>query len=209
LLPSFPNFLDHLRSIFAEAQVELRFCLCLAHRSICQSTATVAAADTTAEHIYSNSNMVTPANAGLAASLLEIERDRLQLSNQHLERSVQELKQAMLEDPDPEYKAAISENLVVIAKQRARVASLEDEIRRAKGLAGDISHAQVAAVPVGGSGGPATAAGGRAQGQEPQDSGTAAGQQPAQQQDLDSTAAAAGSSEQQQPAAQGDVGMWL
>lgn len=155
--------------------------------------------------------MVTPANAGLAASLLEIERDRLLLSNQHLERSVQELKQAMLEDADPEYKAAISENLVVIAKQRARVASLADEIRRAKGLAGDISHAQVAAVPVGGSGGPA-AAGGRAPGQEQQHNGApaaaAAGQQPAQPQDLNSAAAATGSSGQHQPAA-GDAGMWL
>lgn len=157
--------------------------------------------------------MVTPANAGLAASLLEIERDRLQLSNQHLERSVQELKQAMLEDPDPEYKAAISENLVVIAKQRARVASLEDEIRRAKGLAGDISHAQVAAVPVGGSG-PA-ASGGRQQGQEPQHNGAAAAaaaagvQQPAQPHNPNGTAAAAGGDDQQQAAAPGDAGMWL
>lgn len=87
-------------------------------------------------------------NAALAASLLEIERDRLLCSLQHLERSVKELKQAMVDDPDPEYKTAISENLVVIVKQRARVASLEDEIKRAKGMKGDISHAQVAAVPV-------------------------------------------------------------
>jgi hypothetical protein len=87
-------------------------------------------------------------NAGLAASLMEIERDRLLCSLQHLERSVKELKHALIEDPDPEYKTAISENLVVIAKQRARVASLEDEIKRAKGMKCDISHAQVAAVPV-------------------------------------------------------------
>lgn len=84
----------------------------------------------------------------MAASLLEIERDRLLCSLQHLERSVRELKQAMVDDPDPEYKTAINENVVVIAKQRARVASLEDEIKRAKGMKGDISHAQVAAVPV-------------------------------------------------------------
>jgi hypothetical protein len=85
-------------------------------------------------------------NAGLAASLMEIERDRLLCSVQHLERSVKELKQAMAEDPDPEYKAAISEDLVVIAKQRARVQCLEDEIKRAKGMTGDISHSQLAAV---------------------------------------------------------------
>lgn len=83
-----------------------------------------------------------------AASLLEIERDRLLCSLQHLERSVKELKEAFAEDPDQEYKAAISENLVVIAKQRARVQCLEDEIKRAKGAKGDISHAQVVAVPV-------------------------------------------------------------
>jgi len=83
-----------------------------------------------------------------AASLLEIERDRLLCSLQHLERSVKELKEAFAEDPDQEYKAAISENLVVVAKQRARVQCLEDEIKRAKGAKGDISHAQVVAVPV-------------------------------------------------------------
>lgn len=94
------------------------------------------------------SQSMNPGNAALAASLLEIERDRLLCSLQHLERSVKELKQALIEHPDPEYKTAISENLVVIAKQRARVQSLEDEIRRAKGMKGDISHAQVAAVPV-------------------------------------------------------------
>ena len=87
-------------------------------------------------------------NASLAASLMEIERDRLLCSLQHLERSVKELKQALTEDPDPEYKLAISENLVVIVKQRARVASLEDEIKRARGMKCDISHTQVAAVPV-------------------------------------------------------------
>jgi hypothetical protein len=89
---------------------------------------------------------MNPSNAGLAASLMEIERDRLLCSLQHLERSVKELKQAMAEDPDPEYKAAISEDLVVIAKQRARVQCLEDEIKRAKGMAGDISQSQLAAV---------------------------------------------------------------
>ena len=90
--------------------------------------------------------MAVPAD--LAASLLEIERDRLLCSVQHLERSVKELKEALKEDPDPEYKTAISENLVAIAKQRARVACLEDEIKRAKGIKADISHAQVAAIPV-------------------------------------------------------------
>lgn len=89
---------------------------------------------------------MNPSNAGLAASLMEIERDRLLCSLQHLERSVKELKQAIAEDPDPEYKAAISEDLVVIAKQRARVQCLEDEIKRAKGMTGDISHSQLAAV---------------------------------------------------------------
>lgn len=85
----------------------------------------------------------------LSASLLEIERDRLLTSLSHLERSVVELKAAQAQDPDPEYKAAISENLVVIAKKRARVACLEDEIKRAKGEhVADITHSQLAAVPV-------------------------------------------------------------
>lgn len=42
--------------------------------------------------------------AGASASLLEIERDRLAASLRHLERSVVELKQALQQDPDPEYR---------------------------------------------------------------------------------------------------------
>eukprot|EP00878_Enallax_costatus_P010368 GHUV01010821.1.p3 GENE.GHUV01010821.1~~GHUV01010821.1.p3 ORF type:complete len:160 (+),score=41.87 GHUV01010821.1:1158-1637(+) len=87
-------------------------------------------------------------NAGI--SLLEMERDRLQGSLNHLERSVKELKAAIAEEgPDQDYKGAINENVVLIAKSRARIAALDDEIKRSKGLAGDISMSELATVPVG------------------------------------------------------------
>lgn len=83
------------------------------------------------------------------ASLLELERDRLQGALSHLDRSVTELKAAIAETgPDLEFKQAINENVVLIAKYRARIAALEDEIKRSKGAKGDISLSQLATVPV-------------------------------------------------------------
>ena len=86
-------------------------------------------------------------NAG--TSLLEIERDRLKGSVDHLQRSVEELKAAIAETgPDQDYKEAINENVVLIAKTRARIAALDDEIKRSRGVTGDISMCQLATVPV-------------------------------------------------------------
>jgi hypothetical protein len=83
--------------------------------------------------------------ANAAASLLEIERDRLLGSISHLERSVDELKAAIAEEgPDQDYRDAINENVVVIAKYKARVAALEEEIQRVKSG----STSLLAAVPV-------------------------------------------------------------
>eukprot|EP00775_Hariotina_reticulata_P005987 gene5987-6225_t len=82
-------------------------------------------------------------------SVLEIERDRLQKALLHLEQSVLLLKAAIVEaGPDPDYKDAIDENVTVIAKYRARIAALDDEIKCLKGMKGDISSTLVAAVPV-------------------------------------------------------------
>lgn len=86
-------------------------------------------------------------NAGI--SLLEIERDILKGTVDHLQRSVEELKTAIAETgPDQDYKVAINENVVLIAKTRARIAALDDEIERSRGVTGDISMCQLATVPV-------------------------------------------------------------
>ena len=77
------------------------------------------------KHVHSNKSGQT---------VLEIERDRLHTALSHLQRSNQELHEALAESgPDREYKVAIEENIVVIAKYRARIAALDEEIRRLKG----------------------------------------------------------------------------
>lgn len=78
-------------------------------------------------------------------SLLEIERDQLSNSVLHLQRSNVELKEAFQADHDPEYKVALEENLVTIAKYKSRIASLEEKILEAKG----IIVAQPVALPIG------------------------------------------------------------
>ncbi|KAG2438829.1 hypothetical protein HXX76_005370 [Chlamydomonas incerta] len=67
------------------------------------------------------------------ASVLRIEVDELKNAIQHLERSNRELKELLASDPDPEYRQAIGENIVTVAKKRARVAALEEELRRITG----------------------------------------------------------------------------
>ncbi|KAG2438824.1 hypothetical protein HXX76_005365 [Chlamydomonas incerta] len=67
------------------------------------------------------------------ASVLRIEIDELKNAIQHLERSNWELKELLASDPDPEYRQAIGENIVMVAKKRARVAALEEELRRITG----------------------------------------------------------------------------
>lgn len=58
-------------------------------------------------------------------SLLEIELDRLKNAVAHLVRSNEALKEAyQQEEKDPEYKQALGENIVIIAKYRAQVSRL-------------------------------------------------------------------------------------
>lgn len=49
------------------------------------------------------------------------------------QRSIEELKAAHLETPDPDYRAAIDEDIVALARKRAQVEALDAEIARAKG----------------------------------------------------------------------------
>mmetsp|Transcript_33464 Transcript_33464/g.84803 ORF Transcript_33464/g.84803 Transcript_33464/m.84803 type:complete len:183 (-) Transcript_33464:244-792(-) len=83
-----------------------------------------------------------------AQSLLEIELDQLCNSVKHLERSNAELKEALQEGPDPDLRAAFNENIVVIAKQRARIASLRDEIMKLRGHSAPNAQAGAVAVPL-------------------------------------------------------------
>ena len=62
------------------------------------------------------------------ASVLEQELSQLRNSVVHLERSQAELKAALQQHWDPEYKEAIDENIVSLARFRARAAALEQEI---------------------------------------------------------------------------------
>ncbi|EFJ48118.1 hypothetical protein VOLCADRAFT_91371 [Volvox carteri f. nagariensis] len=81
----------------------------------------------------------------MAAPVLKIEIDELTNSIQHLERSNRELKELLQTDPDPEYRLAIGENITTIAKKRARVAALEEELRR---LTGEEYESDAVALPV-------------------------------------------------------------
>ncbi|KAL3160197.1 hypothetical protein ABBQ32_010958 [Trebouxia sp. C0010 RCD-2024] len=68
-----------------------------------------------------------------SSEVLEIELHRLENSCQHLQRSNQELQQAMdLDGPDPDFKQAVEDNIVTLARQQAKIAKLEQEIREAK-----------------------------------------------------------------------------
>jgi hypothetical protein len=73
--------------------------------------------------------MALPAPAAPAAggdSLLEIELQRLRNSVAHLESSVLQLKAALADAPgDLDFRQALSENIVVIAKHKARIEALE------------------------------------------------------------------------------------
>lgn len=83
-----------------------------------------------------------------AQSLLEIDLDKLCNSLKHLERSNQELKQALQEGPDPDLQIAFNENIVVIAKQRAHIAALRDEIMKLRGHTPHSTAAGAVAVPL-------------------------------------------------------------
>lgn len=80
---------------------------------------------------------------------LEHECKHLENAIEHLQRSNKELKEAIIDqgDGDREYKTAIEENIVVIAKYKSKVQSLKDEIdqlrsgnRDTTNLAAAITH---------------------------------------------------------------------
>jgi hypothetical protein len=74
-----------------------------------------------------------PGSAAMAGneSVVEAELERLRNAVVHLQRSNAELKEAYrLEEQDPEYRVALEENIVVIARYRAKIAALEEELRR-------------------------------------------------------------------------------
>eukprot|EP01024_Parvocaulis_polyphysoides_P021419 TRINITY_DN20132_c0_g1_i1.p3 TRINITY_DN20132_c0_g1~~TRINITY_DN20132_c0_g1_i1.p3 ORF type:complete len:126 (-),score=27.22 TRINITY_DN20132_c0_g1_i1:163-540(-) len=61
--------------------------------------------------------------------LLEKERQDLLTALEHLERSNKELKEILIEEgPEVEYKEAIGDNIVAIAKKRSRLAYIEKEL---------------------------------------------------------------------------------
>jgi chromosome segregation ATPase len=77
------------------------------------------------------------AEAGTVNTLLEqLEGDKARLENAvvHLQRSINELKSAIASegDEDREFKKAIEENIVVIAKYTAKIERLDKEIKELK-----------------------------------------------------------------------------
>mmetsp|Transcript_22128 Transcript_22128/g.61229 ORF Transcript_22128/g.61229 Transcript_22128/m.61229 type:complete len:145 (-) Transcript_22128:74-508(-) len=62
----------------------------------------------------------------LPIPMLEADIQRISNQLQHLERSIEELKEAFKTDSDPVYKNSIQENIVLVAKQRARLATLQE-----------------------------------------------------------------------------------
>jgi hypothetical protein len=76
------------------------------------------------------------------AEVLKAELIHLRNAIAHLEKSIAELKLALAtEGPDPEYTQAINENIMVLAKQRARQATLEEEIAKVEGAGSSSMHA--------------------------------------------------------------------
>lgn len=128
-----------------------------------------------------------------AESVLEAERDRLLNSIAHLTRSNAELREALgATGPDRDFKQAIEENIVVLARYRARVEALEAEIRRAKGQP-EIPIEPVQLRPAAQPPQPPPTS-------QPQ-AGSAGPAQPGSAQDMDVDSAA--------PAAEGGGGLWL
>jgi peptidoglycan hydrolase CwlO-like protein len=88
--------------------------------------------------------------ATVHALLEQLEGDKARLKNSvvHLERSISELKEAIKSeaDEDREFKKAIEENIVVIARYKAKIDRLDKEIMTLKQ---GIQHLdRQAAVPV-------------------------------------------------------------
>ena len=79
------------------------------------------------------------------AGPLESEIQELEHAVVHLVRSNDELVQAIAEQgPDRDYQEAINDNIVTIARHRARIASLKEQLRAMHhGAMGDVHTAEV------------------------------------------------------------------
>lgn len=118
--------------------------------------------------------MAGPAPENALLDQMEAEKTRLKTAATHLLRSIDELKAAIAAegDADRAYKSAIEENIVVVAKYRARAERLGTEIDNLKRGVADLGAA--AAVPTATAA--EAAAGGGGQGDaEMEDAGTGQG----------------------------------
>lgn len=68
------------------------------------------------------------------STLLREELKQVTKATTHLQQSNAELREEHAKSPDPEYKQAIEENIVFIAKYRARAACLIEEIAKIEGI---------------------------------------------------------------------------
>jgi hypothetical protein len=73
---------------------------------------------------------------------LEQERSRLDNAVHHLVKSNNDLKEALSTEMDRELKTALEENIVIIAKYRARIAAIDEELSLIKGT--PVEHDPVA-----------------------------------------------------------------
>ena len=97
---------------------------------------------------YDTGNMCSNAFRGQVEGL-EIERNRLQHTIAHLQKTNRELEEYIqTEGHDKDMRDAIGENIVTIAKFRGQLDRLDQEIRKARGEVVDVTSSQRAAVPV-------------------------------------------------------------
>mmetsp|Transcript_13553 Transcript_13553/g.40983 ORF Transcript_13553/g.40983 Transcript_13553/m.40983 type:complete len:159 (-) Transcript_13553:1768-2244(-) len=74
---------------------------------------------------------------------LKQEVARLENSVVHLDRSNAELDAAMLDDPDPDYREAIGENIMVLAQYRLHIIGMRAEIEALEQALGPSAPARV------------------------------------------------------------------
>ena len=80
---------------------------------------------------------------------LEIERNRLEHTIAHLQKTNRELEEYIqAEGHDRDMRDAIGENIVTIAKFKGQLDRLDQEIRKARGEVVDVTSSQRTAVPV-------------------------------------------------------------
>ena len=63
----------------------------------------------------------------------QLEKTRLENALVHLQESNDQLREALASGPDPEYQAAVNENLEVMVRYLGRVAELQREIHALRG----------------------------------------------------------------------------